>query len=152
MAHHSCLTSDQLLALWNDELPAEEETFWTEHLTHCPVCTELAESLSDDPSFREFFQRYARPPEPLPKWVKELTRTVETLSLAAAAQFSAALARLEQEDASAADLVKLRVSSGLSVEEAAAVLGVPLSSAKRDWAFAQAWLFRELKPPGQSEG
>jgi RNA polymerase sigma factor (TIGR02999 family) len=56
----------------------------------------------------------------------------------------AALARLEQEDARAAAVVKLRVFAGLSLDEAAAALGVVRRTAERDWAFARAWLFRQL--------
>jgi RNA polymerase sigma factor (TIGR02999 family) len=51
-----------------------------------------------------------------------------------------------------AELVKLRFFAGLNVEEAAEVLGISAPTAKRDWAFARAWLFRELQrsnePPG----
>jgi RNA polymerase sigma factor (TIGR02999 family) len=59
--------------------------------------------------------------------------------------FNDALSRLEEADPTAAQLVKLRVFAGLSVEEAAESLGVSTRSAYRDWSFAQAWLFRELQ-------
>jgi RNA polymerase sigma factor (TIGR02999 family) len=55
-----------------------------------------------------------------------------------------ALARLAAEDASAAELVKLRVFTGLSVEEAAAALGLARATAYRHWSFARAWLRCEL--------
>ena len=48
----------------------------------------------------------------------------------------AALARLEQHDLRAAALVKLRVFAGLSLDEAAAALGVVRRTADCDWAFA----------------
>jgi predicted DNA-binding protein (UPF0251 family) len=44
----------------------------------------------------------------------------------------------------AAALVKLRLFAGLTQEEAAAALGVVRRTADRDWAFARAWLFRQL--------
>jgi RNA polymerase sigma factor (TIGR02999 family) len=69
-----------------------------------------------------------------------------SISLDDLLDFDEALAGLQASDAQAARLVKLRVFTGLSVEEAAAVLGVPSRSAYRDWAFAKAWLFRELQP------
>jgi RNA polymerase sigma factor (TIGR02999 family) len=56
-----------------------------------------------------------------------------------------ALRRLEGEDERAARLVELRFFGGLTLEEAAAALGVSLSTAKRDWALARAWLNRAMK-------
>jgi RNA polymerase sigma factor (TIGR02999 family) len=56
----------------------------------------------------------------------------------------AALQRLEQLDTRQGKLVELRFFGGLGLEEAAEVLGVSLATAKRDWAFARAWLQREL--------
>jgi DNA-directed RNA polymerase specialized sigma24 family protein len=41
-------------------------------------------------------------------------------------------------------LVELRHFAGLSVGEAAQVLGVSPRTADRVWAFARAWLHREL--------
>jgi RNA polymerase sigma factor (TIGR02999 family) len=55
-----------------------------------------------------------------------------------------ALAKLELEDAQAAQLVKLRYFAGLSVEEAAELLGLARSSAYEHWAYARAWLHCEL--------
>jgi RNA polymerase sigma factor (TIGR02999 family) len=43
-----------------------------------------------------------------------------------------------------AELVKLRYFAGLTIEEAADVLGISAPTAKRFWAFARAWLFREI--------
>jgi RNA polymerase sigma factor (TIGR02999 family) len=56
----------------------------------------------------------------------------------------AALTRLAAEDAQAARLVELRHFAGLSVVEAAQALGVAPRTADRVWAFARAWLQREL--------
>jgi RNA polymerase sigma factor (TIGR02999 family) len=55
-----------------------------------------------------------------------------------------ALDRLETVDAELARIVELRAFGGLTVEEAAHVLGVSPSTAKRDWRTAKAWLNREL--------
>lgn len=51
-----------------------------------------------------------------------------------------ALARLAEEDAESAQLVKLRFYAGLSVEEAAEVMGLPRATAYRTWNYAKAWL------------
>ena len=55
-----------------------------------------------------------------------------------------ALARLALADSQAAELVKLRVFAGMTVEEAARVQGVSARTVKRNWAYARAWLGRQL--------
>jgi RNA polymerase sigma factor (TIGR02999 family) len=42
-------------------------------------------------------------------------------------------------------LVELRFFTGLSLPEAAGVLGISLATANRDWAMAKAWLYRRMK-------
>jgi RNA polymerase sigma factor (TIGR02999 family) len=54
------------------------------------------------------------------------------------------LDRLEAVDAELARIVELRAFAGLTIEEAAHVLGVSPSTVKRDWRTAKAWLIREL--------
>jgi RNA polymerase sigma factor (TIGR02999 family) len=56
-----------------------------------------------------------------------------------------ALDQLAREDATAADLVKLRYFVGMSMPEAAEALGLPLRNAERLWTFARAWLRDELE-------
>jgi DNA-directed RNA polymerase specialized sigma24 family protein len=56
-----------------------------------------------------------------------------------------ALKKLEVVDPPAAKLVMLRFFGGLTVEEAAAALGVSPRTAKRNWSFARAWLAREME-------
>jgi RNA polymerase sigma factor (TIGR02999 family) len=58
----------------------------------------------------------------------------------------AALDRLAQTDPTAAELVKLRYFAGLSISQAADVLGMSPRSVDRYWAYARAWLRRELRP------
>ena len=55
-----------------------------------------------------------------------------------------ALDALAHHDARKAELVKLRYFLGLNIEETAAVLGLSERTAKRDWAYARAWLYREI--------
>ncbi len=55
-----------------------------------------------------------------------------------------ALAKLAREDASLAQLVQLRYFAGLTVEQAASTLGISPRTAKRNWAYARAWLRREI--------
>ena len=56
----------------------------------------------------------------------------------------AALAELTNADPEAAQLVKLRYFAGLSIPQAAAVLGVSPRKADFLWAYARAWLLRAL--------
>jgi RNA polymerase sigma factor (TIGR02999 family) len=55
-----------------------------------------------------------------------------------------ALTRLAATDPQAARLVELRHFAGLTVAEAAGALGISARTADRLWAFARAWLHREL--------
>jgi RNA polymerase sigma factor (TIGR02999 family) len=55
-----------------------------------------------------------------------------------------AIRQLQAEDAHLAEIVLLRYYTGLSVQETASVVGVSVSTLKRDWRYARAWLARRL--------
>jgi RNA polymerase sigma factor (TIGR02999 family) len=55
-----------------------------------------------------------------------------------------ALDRLALHDPLKAELVKLKFFAGLTTEDAAKVLEISEPTAKRYWAYARAWLFREI--------
>jgi RNA polymerase sigma factor (TIGR02999 family) len=55
-----------------------------------------------------------------------------------------AIQRLQAEDAHLAEIVQLRYYTGLSFEETASVIGVSVSTVKRDWRYARAWLALRL--------
>ncbi len=61
-----------------------------------------------------------------------------------------ALERLSLEDAQAAQLVKLRFFAGLSITDAARVLGISRTHAYDLWAYARAWLRCEIEGGGGS--
>jgi RNA polymerase sigma factor (TIGR02999 family) len=61
-----------------------------------------------------------------------------------------ALAKLAREEPAKAELVRLRYFAGLSLEEAAACLGISQATAKRHWAVARAWLFAALSDAGET--
>ena len=56
-----------------------------------------------------------------------------------------ALERFEQVDKPKADLVKLRYFAGLTIPQAAEVLGISSATADRHWAYARSWLHAELR-------
>jgi RNA polymerase sigma factor (TIGR02999 family) len=56
-----------------------------------------------------------------------------------------ALEKLAAEDKAKADLVKLHYFTGLSLEEAAAALGISRATAYRFWDYARAWLRHEIR-------
>jgi RNA polymerase sigma factor (TIGR02999 family) len=56
-----------------------------------------------------------------------------------------ALDRLAAVDPRKSELVKLRYFVGLSFDETAAVLGISVPTANRDWAYARAWLHQEIR-------
>src|SRR5205085_5950867 len=55
------------------------------------------------------------------------------------------LTRLEQLDARQSRIVELRYFGGLTVEEAAGILGVSPTTVRREWTSAKAYLYGELK-------
>lgn len=77
--------------------------------------------------------------------------SIDGLDLAAAMdddqllQLHDALESFALHDAAKAELVKLRFFAGLTLEEAGRVLGISEATSKRHWAYARAWLFREMK-------
>jgi RNA polymerase sigma factor (TIGR02999 family) len=61
-----------------------------------------------------------------------------------------ALTKLAEKHPDRAALVKLRYFAGLTVDEAAASLGISPATADRHWTYARAWLYRELAPDDES--
>jgi RNA polymerase sigma factor (TIGR02999 family) len=73
----------------------------------------------------------------------QLPRPVDLVDLLA---LDEALDRLAEELPRAAQMVELRYFGGLTEEETAEALGISLSTLKRDWKFAQVWLYDRLRP------
>jgi RNA polymerase sigma-70 factor (ECF subfamily) len=63
-----------------------------------------------------------------------------------------AIERLRDLNTRQADVVELRVFSGLTMEQAAGVLGVSKRTAEADWTVARAWLRRELSSALHTRG
>ena len=62
-----------------------------------------------------------------------------------------ALTKLSATDSQAARLIQLRYFVGLSIPDAAKALGISPRTADRLWAFARAWLHREISGVQDSE-
>jgi RNA polymerase sigma-70 factor, ECF subfamily len=58
-----------------------------------------------------------------------------------------ALKALEQSDPEKAKLIEMRFFGGLTAEESAEVLGLPVQEVRADLRVAQAWMKRELEHP-----
>jgi RNA polymerase sigma factor (TIGR02999 family) len=56
-----------------------------------------------------------------------------------------ALARLEKQDPTKGQLVKLRWFAGFTIQETAELLGLSTATADRYWAYARAWLQQEMQ-------
>jgi RNA polymerase sigma factor (sigma-70 family) len=55
-----------------------------------------------------------------------------------------AITRLAEQQPRAARIVHLRFFLGMTLEESASMLGLDVRTVYRDWAYARAWLRREL--------
>ena len=55
------------------------------------------------------------------------------------------LKQLEELDPRKSQIVEMRFFGGLSLEETAEALNVSVTTVRRDWSLARAWLSRELK-------
>jgi RNA polymerase sigma factor (TIGR02999 family) len=55
-----------------------------------------------------------------------------------------AISRFAELDPQAVDVVKMRVFAGMTVQEIAEATGISARTVKRNWAYARAWLSREL--------
>ena len=73
-------------------------------------------------------------------WVREDTMISPDDLLA----LDEALAKLENQDSTKAELVKLRFFAGLTSDQAASALGISHATAERYWAYARSWLRLEI--------
>jgi len=79
------------------------------------------------------------------------TETLDVFLSGVREKVDEALERLTHHDPKAAQLVKLHCFAGLTVEQAAAALGLSRTNAYRLWTFARAWLHSQLAD-GQGAG
>jgi RNA polymerase sigma factor (TIGR02999 family) len=87
-------------------------------------------------------------------WTEAISDVADLANVSNPEDFAAldsAILRLQEKDARAGDVVRLRFFAGLSLDEVAGALGISPRSAKRDWEYARAWLLRELGSAGKTE-
>jgi RNA polymerase sigma factor (TIGR02999 family) len=80
------------------------------------------------------------------------TTAAESLAPEELLDLDVALQKLEKVDPRKARIVQLRFFVGLTNEEAADVLGISVSTAENDWAYARCWLRVEMSQVGSVRG
>lgn len=65
-------------------------------------------------------------------------------------KLDAALKALERIDELKCHIVELRYFAGLTIEETARALDISVTTVKREWAMARAWLLRCLNTPAEN--
>ncbi len=101
-------------------------------------------------AMRQVLVAYARKRQSLKRAGGVLRVTFSELEIAAAEPdwdvlaLDEALGELERLDGRLCTLLELRYFTGLGLEEIATMQGVSLSTVKRDWAYARAWLQEQL--------
>jgi len=101
-------------------------------------------------AMRRILVEQARRKGRLKRGAELLRQDLDDIDIAAPAEpdeilaIDSALSKLASTNDQAAQLVKLRYFSGLTIREAAEVLGVSSRKADQIWAYARAWLLAEL--------
>lgn len=75
---------------------------------------------------------------------EDLARLDEGTSDVALLALDEALTRLEQLDGRQCRVVECRFFGGMTIRETAEAVGVSTATVERDWAMAQAWLFKQI--------
>lgn len=132
------------------KLVGPREVAWTNRAHFYAAAAEAMRRILID--YARARGRRMRGPAPLPfDGASELLSVVDLTSEAHAEQIvrlDEAVRRLEAEDPDVAQIVRLRFYAGLTGEETASALGKSPATVDRDWAWARAWLYRQLRPGG----
>jgi RNA polymerase sigma factor (TIGR02999 family) len=144
MAHEPAGQTLQATALVHEawlRLGGDDQPKWQNRAHFFAAAAEAMRRILIDNARRKKFLRHGGGAERVPLDGLELAAGMEDEQLLALHE---ALNRLAEHDAQKAELVKLRFFTGLTNEQAAEVLGVSEPTVKRHWAYARAWLFREM--------
>jgi RNA polymerase sigma factor (TIGR02999 family) len=121
--------------------PAVDRIFANRHQFFSAAAEAMRRILVDSARRKQALKRGARP--------KRVLLDPDRLEAPAIATDSwidldEALTAFEEVDATVAELAKLRIFGGLSVDEAGEALGMSRASAFRTWTYARAWLTAAL--------
>ena len=114
-------------------------------------CSVLASQLSHAPRHRDhararISEKRGGGEQPITlDEVRDGSQPVEESNGVDVLELHEALEKLATLDPEQARVVELRYFSGLTIEETAEALGISAATVKREWAFARAWLQRELR-------
>jgi RNA polymerase sigma factor (TIGR02999 family) len=115
---------------------------WQNRAHFFAAASEAMRRILIDNAWRKHARRHGGGQERVPLELVELAAPGSDEELLAVSE---ALDRFGQIDSTKAELVKLRYFVGLTLPEAAQVLGVSEPTVKRWWAYARAWLYREIR-------
>ena len=132
----TALVHEAWLRLGGDQQPA-----WENRAHFFAAAAEAMRRILIDNARRKLAARHGGNLERVPLDGLELAAGVDDGQLLAVHE---ALDRLAAHDTVKAELVKLRFFVGLTIDQAAKVLGLSEPTAKRYWAYARAWLYREI--------
>lgn len=144
MMHESPGQTLQATALVHEawlRLGGDHQPEWRNRAHFFAAAAEAMRRILIDNARRKKFLRHGGGVERVPLDGLELAARMADEQLLALHE---ALDRLAEHDAQKAELVKLRFFAGLTNEQAAQVLGISEPTVKRHWAYARAWLFREM--------
>jgi RNA polymerase sigma factor (TIGR02999 family) len=148
MSHESAGHTLQPTALVHEawiRLGADQQPDWKSRAQFFAAAAEAMRRILIDSARRRLAQRRGGQKEHV---------NIDDIEVAGAAddvrvlKVNDALERLAVEDAEKAELVKLRYFGGLTLEEAAVALDIAEPTARRWWAYARAWLLKEMSAPG----
>lgn len=132
----TALVHEAWLRLGGDEQPQ-----WQNRAQFFSAAAEAMRRILVDNARRKHTERHGGKVERITLDGLELATPMDDDELLAVHE---ALNRLSTHDAVKAELVKLKFFGGLTTEQAAKVLDISEPTAKRYWAYARAWLFREI--------
>jgi len=144
MAHEQPGQTLQATALVHEawlRLGGDDQPEWQNRAHFFAAAAEAMCRILIENARRKKFLRHGGGVERVPLDGLELAGSMEDDQLLALHE---ALNLLAGHDAQKAELVKLRFFAGLTNAQAAEVLGVSEPTVKRHWAYARAWLFREM--------
>lgn len=148
MAHESAPHPLQPTALMHEawlRLGGDQQADWQNRRHFFGAAAESMRQILIDRSRRRSAVRHGGALERVDPGALDITAAASADDRVAAV--SEALEQLAALDPAKAELVKLRYFVGLTIEEAAAAMGISPATAKRAWAFARAWLAREMHRP-----